>query len=180
MTKKQSVFMIDWRGPYEGKKLRENRNTSVLYLAVGSTDKQLQRKFQYCGITGSDLRSRSRQHRKLSLIRHCKIWEGWFTFPNPYLPPRKDLELAEWIIVYYWNDLLNERKVASPPPSSGIVISRWCNRNRKRSTRPTPFKQLPDVIAWDSKTKWWRTGDLLNDYADDDWKSLGSTHRRKP
>jgi hypothetical protein len=172
--------MVDWRGPHERRNWGKNRNTSILYLAVGSTAKQRQRKFRYCGITASDLSSRSRQHAKLGLISHCEIWEGWFTFPNPHLPPRKDLELAEWIVIYYWGDLLNERKVSRAPRVSGVVISRWCNGEGQSCKKPAVFKKLPDVIAWNSKTKRWQTGNFEPSYSDDYWKKKKRIRSTRP
>src|SRR5437763_1615129 len=114
---KENVFVVHWVGPNEYPSAIED--SQVLYLATGGTSGAKTERFQYCGITESRFRDRSRGHHRLHEISvNRQLWMGWMNFPHRYRPRRAHLEAVESLVVYYWGELLNQRKASSAPRGS--------------------------------------------------------------
>ena len=81
-----------------------------MYLAAGKQKYERgNNSIQYCGITEGNFSSRFRNHHKLPLItREREFWLG--TVVVPANASRYYLEIAEALIIYFWQPSLNEKK----------------------------------------------------------------------
>lgn len=163
---KENVFVVNWKGPHAKIEASKIKDAGILYLATGGTKKDPNEKFRYVGITEASFQFRSRRHSKLALIsRNPQIWFGWLDYPNPLKPKRSQLEDAEHLLIYYWGDLLNERKTSTPPSTSITLISRWSSKTDEQQCRkPKLFRELPDVISWDANLKLCKTANFSKRY----------------
>ncbi|MNG30798.1 hypothetical protein D3C84_1164870 [compost metagenome] len=68
------------------------------------------------------------------------------------------LEMAESIIIYFWQPALNEKKKVFPPKPITLV-SKWFKKDGSPRLRQHSMCQhLDDVLSWDGKL--WRSGNL--------------------
>lgn len=153
------TIKIHWSGPYSLDEVNEFDVGNGLYLLTGRRKYQREDEIQYCGITKGIFSKRFSQHHKMPEIsNNLNIWLGEVVYPNEDNLSRKHLEMAESIIVYFWQPPLNERKKYNPP-SPTTIISHWFNKNDKpRFNQLSIYKNLHDVISWDGE--YWRTGNL--------------------
>lgn len=152
------TIIVDWYGPYEREEIENNPNWgNGLYLASGFLKHKQSEEIHYCGITEGSFADRHSNHHKLPRItRNLKLWLGKIAYPTR--PTRQILELAESIIIYFWQPTLNEKKTANAP-SPVTLISRWYKPDESPRFRQHPMcKNLEDVLSWDGEL--WRSGNL--------------------
>lgn len=154
-----TTLIINWKGPYSYDDITNNPELrNGLYLAAGKQKYERgDNSIQYCGITEGNFSSRFRNHHKLPLItREQEFWLG--TVAVPANASRYYLEMAEALIIYFWQPSLNEKKKISPPKST-TVINYWFTKDgQPRFNQRAIYRDLPDVLSWD--TEHWRTGNL--------------------
>ena len=154
-----TTLIINWKGPYSYDDITNNPELrNGLYLATGKQKYERgDNSIQYCGITEGNFSSRFRNHHKLPRItREQEFWLG--TVAVPANASRYYLEMAEALIIYFWQPSLNEKKKISPPKST-TVINYWFTKDgQPRFRQRAIYKDLPDVLSWD--TEHWRTGNL--------------------
>ena len=153
-----ATIIVSWRGPLLYSEIEDNPDWgNCLYLATGKLKHGRESTIQYCGITEGSLIKRLKNHHKVPKInREQEFWIGTVNYPNE--PTRDNLEMAEYIIVYFWQPELNERKKLSiRKPVS--LINKWFKKDNSPRRRQHPIcKDLSDVISWDGEL--WRTGNL--------------------
>lgn len=157
MTKHTTVI-IDWQGPYNYSEIEENPDWSNgLYLATGKLKYEREATIQYCGITEGSFIGRFKRHHKVHEInRGQEFWLGTVKYPED--TSRHFLEIAESIIIYFWQPALNDRKKAFPPKPI-TLINKWFKKDGSpRLRQHTMCKHLSDVISWDGEL--WRNGNL--------------------
>jgi len=164
------VVVVHWRGPFSEEELSALEDAGVLYLLTGRLSKGQKIRFQYCGLTETLLRYRQRLHRKFPRVQHnLQIWIGWLDHPNPLVPKRADLEAAESVLVYYWGDLINEKKTVSSPKLSTTVVSHWFDKGEPlipRRVPPRALLNLPDLICWNAETQNWKAAFYCDSWKD--------------
>ena len=147
----------NWLGPYTFEEAEENSFSNGLYLCSGILKNKRIEEIQYCGITKNTLKERFKLHKKLPLVkRGLKIWFGKVIYPNNH--NRDHLEIAEKIIIYFWQPTLNEKKKFSLPKPT-TLISHWFKKDgTPRINQLSIYKDLHDVLSWDGEH--WRSGNL--------------------
>ncbi|MFT6928414.1 MAG: hypothetical protein ACJAZP_004066 [Psychromonas sp.] len=153
-----TTVIIDWLGPYNYAEIKQNPGWSNgLYLATGKLKYEREATIQYCGITEGSFIGRFKSHHKVHKIsREQAFWLG--TVKYPHEASRHFLEIAESIIVYFWQPSLNNRKKAFPPKPITLV-NKWFKKNGlPRLRQHSMCKYLSDVISWDGEL--WRSGNL--------------------
>jgi len=159
--------IVDWRGPFSYDDIKDNSDWSNgLYLATGKLKYQRKSKIQYCGITGGGFYERLRKHHKVHKIEwDQEFWIGEISYPDN--ASRCFLEMAESIIIYFWQPDLNDRKkVMMPKPMT--LINKWFKKDSTPRFRQHPMcKELDDVLSFDGSH--WRSGNLQV------WKDLTTT-----
>lgn len=153
-----TTVIVDWRGPYSYAEIEENADWgNGLYLATGKLKYEREASIQYCGITeGSFIRRFKSHHKVQEISREQEFWVGVVNYPTEV--SRHFLEMAESIIIYFWQPELNERKkVYAPKPIT--LVSKWFKKDgTPRRRQHTMCKDLDDVISWDGEL--WRSGNL--------------------
>jgi len=153
------AIKINWYGPYMQEQVDAIEDGNGLYLLTGKRKYQRDDpKIQYFGITERPFRERlNNYHHKLSEItKELEIWLGYIEYPTEY--SRAHLEMAETILVYFWQPELNERKKINIP-SPITIVSHWFKPDgNARINQRSIYRDLPDVISWDGYH--WRTGNL--------------------
>lgn len=153
-----TTVIVDWRGPYSYFEIEKNPEWgNGLYLGTGKLKYGREATIQYCGITEGSFAGRLKNHHKVHGInREQEFWLGTIQYPSEV--SRYFLEMAESIIIYFWQPTLNERKKISPPKPITLV-SKWFKKDGSpRLIQHTMCKRLDDVISWDGKL--WRSGNL--------------------
>jgi hypothetical protein len=152
------TIVIHWRGPYTEEEVMESNEANGLYLLAGIQKYKQRNEIQYCGITEGKFRRRlTEKHHKMPKIhRKLNIWLGQIKYPIVH--NRYHLELAEAMIIYFWQGDLNSRKRDGVPKPT-TVISQWYKKNGDPRFNQHPLcKNLHDVLSWDGA--YWRTGNL--------------------
>ncbi|MDE7527014.1 hypothetical protein [Aeromonas salmonicida] len=153
-----TTVIVDWRGPYSYTEIEENSEwKNGLYLATGKLKYEREPSIQYCGITEGSFIGRLKTHHKVHEInREQEFWLG--TIQYPVDASRYFLEIAESIIIYFWQPTLNNRKkVYAPKPIT--LVNKWFKKDGSpRHRQHTMCKDLDDVISWDGEL--WRSGNL--------------------
>ena len=153
-----TTIIVNWRGPFSYDEIEENPDlANGLYLATGILKYRRKSTIQYCGITEGSFIGRIKNHHKVHKIaREQEFWIGTIDYPNK--ATRYYLEMAESIIVYFWQPELNERKKLSMPKPISL-INKWFKKdNSPRFIQHSMCKELSDVISWDGEL--WRSGNL--------------------
>lgn len=153
-----TTVIVDWRGPYSYSEIEENSEWgNGLYLATGKLKYGREAEIQYCGITEGRFIRRFKYHHKVKEInREQCFWLGEIVYPTE--ASRHFLEIAESIIIYFWQPALNERKKLYVPKPITLV-SKWFKKDGSpRRRQHTMCKYLDDVISWDGGL--WRSGNL--------------------
>ncbi|MFN3069817.1 hypothetical protein ACKWMY_17095 [Serratia sp. J2] len=157
MSIENLTIRINWKGPYTLEQVQNSDIGNGLYLLTGKRPYERVKQIQYCGITGGLFRNRFRRHHKLDEItKDLGIWLGEISYPLGF--SRVHLEIAESIIVYFWQPNLNERKKYTPPRPTAIISNWFKCDNSPRINQQEIYADLPDVICWDGEL--WRTGNL--------------------
>lgn len=153
-----TTIIVQWYGPYSYDEVLDNPDwANGLYLATGKLPYEREATIQYCGITEGSYSVRFKSHHKIHEIkREQEFWLGEVSYPDE--ASRYFLEMAESIIVYFWQPTLNERKKLSiPKPIS--LINQWYKKNGDiRYRQHSLCKDLDDVLSWDGLV--WRSGNL--------------------
>lgn len=151
------TIRVNWQGPYSLEEVCESDMRNGLYLLTGKRRYERNDQIQYCGITEGLYRNRFRQHHKaFEITREQKIWLGSVAYPIEHT--RTHLEIAEAIIVYFWQPNLNERKKFRPPRPTAL-ISHWFKQDGSpRFNQMSIYSDLHDVLCWDGEL--WRSGNL--------------------
>lgn len=152
------TIRIHWKGPYSYEEVLSSDDGNGLYLLTGIKKHKRLNEIQYCGITGGKFRNRinDKHHRIADIQRELNIWLGQIKYPAEHT--RTHLELAESIIVYFWQPELNVRKRVIPPRPT-TVTSQWYKTDSSPRLRQYGLcKELHDVLSWDGY--YWRTGNL--------------------
>ena len=154
-----TTVILEWCGPYSYDEIEENKNwENGLYLATGKLRYEREATIQYCGITEGSFYRRMKNHHKIDEInREQEFWIGTIKYPDSV--SRYYLEMAESIIVYFWQPTLNERKkIVAPTPIT--LINKWFKKDRTtpRLRQHSMCKDLDDVLSWDGN--YWRSGNL--------------------
>lgn len=153
-----TTIIVDWLGPYSQEEIEEKKElANGLYLVTGKLKYERSATIQYCGITEGAFFRRFRNHHKIHQIyKESEFWLGSIKYPSE--SSRHFLELAETLIIYFWQPELNTRKKLSTP-NSITLISKWFKTNyQPRLRQHTLCKDLDDVLSWDGSL--WRTGNL--------------------
>ena len=153
------AIIIHWKGPYSYDVIKNNKSGNGLYLFAGKRRWQRYKsQILYCRITKGEFYNRFKIHHKLpDVYRELEIWLGQLI--HPLVPTRNHLEIAESLLVYFWQPELNERKRMYPPRQAISLISHWFKKDgTPRKNQRRIYSQLPDVICWDNSL--WRTGNL--------------------
>ncbi|WP_029147844.1 hypothetical protein [Methylophilus sp. 5] len=153
------TIIIRWKDPFTHKEVLKSEDGNGLYLLAGIQKHKQLNEIQYCGITEGKFRTRLNEntHHKLPKIwRELNIWLGEIQYPLEHT--RTHLEVAETVIVYFWQpDLNNRKKFRLPRPTT--LISQWYKKDGSPRVRQHSLsKDLPDVLSWDGHH--WRTGNL--------------------
>lgn len=152
------AVIVNWYGPYTYEEIENNNNLeNGLYLATGKLKYERNATIQYCGITKGSFRQRFRNHHKVHEInKEQKFWIGLIKYPDN--PPRYCLEMAESMIIYFWQPKLNEKKKMSIPTPI-TLINKWFKKDHTpRRRQHTMCKNLADVLSWDGEL--WRSANL--------------------
>ena len=153
-----NTIIINWKGPFTYDEIQENPEMgNGLYLAAGKQKYERENSIQYCGITEGSFARRFKDHHKIPQItREQEFWLGEVSVPEK--ATRHYLEIAETLIIYFWQPALNERKKYTPPKPT-TVISYWLKKDgTPRRKQMSIYKDLDDVLSWDGE--YWRTGNL--------------------
>ncbi|GKW01747.1 hypothetical protein ACS91J_13150 [Pectobacterium carotovorum] len=153
-----TTVIIDWRGPYLHSEIIDNPEWgNGLYLVTGKQPYEREATIQYCGITeGSYVRRFNSKHKAFDVTKEQEFWLGAVTYPDN--ASRHFLEIAESIIIYFWQPALNERKKAYPPTPI-TLMNKWFKKDgTPRMRQHSMCKDLSDVISWDGEL--WRSGNL--------------------
>lgn len=153
-----TTIKIHWFGPFGEVDLDDLNGGNGLYMFTGKKYNQRgDSEIQYFGITKNTYKGRFKNHHKLGEInRELGIWLGEIIYPSDHV--RDHLEIAESIMIYFWQPQLNDRKKYTPPKPT-TVISHWFTPDgRPRKNQMSIYKDLPDVISWDGE--YWRVGNL--------------------
>lgn len=153
-----TTVIIDWHGPHTYAEIEKNSEWGGgLYLATGKLKHGREATIQYCGITEGSFIGRFKSHHKVHEInRDQEFWLGEIKYPNEV--SRYFLEIAESIIIYFWQPALNDRKKAFPLKPI-TLINKWFKKDgTPRLRQHILCKELSDVISWDGKL--WRSGNL--------------------
>jgi len=152
------TIILHWKGPFSCEELEKKSDLRRgVYLATGKLRNKQTKNIQYCGITEGSFWTRIKNHHKVHQInRNQEFWLAEVTYPRRF--SRSLLELAESIIIYFWQPELNERKkVYQPLPLT--LVNHWFKKDGKpRLIQHTMCKELEDVLCWDGEL--WRTGNL--------------------
>lgn len=153
-----NTIIIKWQGPYNYSEIEALKDKgNGLYLASGKVKYQREDSFiQYCGITEGSFFNRLKKHHKIwEINREQEFWLGELLVPNA---TRHFLEMAEKLIIYFWQPNLNNRKKVLLPKST-TVINYWFKKDGSpRKNQMNIYRELPDVLSWDGEH--WRTGNL--------------------
>jgi hypothetical protein len=152
------TFILNWYGPYTSQDLENDKEFgNGVYLITGKQSYERKSVIQYCGITKGTFYNRIKNHHKKEYVKkEMNFWLSNFTYPTEIT--RKELELAETIIVFFWQPSLNEKKKFSIPNSTTIVNLWFKIDGTPRHNQLKIFRDLSDVISWDGEC--WRTGNL--------------------
>ncbi|NOQ36655.1 MAG: hypothetical protein GQ569_12305 [Methylococcaceae bacterium] len=152
-------MILNWYGSYNDETLKNDIEFgNGLYLITGKQPYERESTIQYCGITEGSFYNRLLSHHKKDDVTEIsrEYWLAEITYPKR--SNRDLLEIAEKIIVYFWQPSLNEKKkISLPEPTT--VINQWFNiEGQPRINQMKIYKELSDVISWDGE--YWRTGNL--------------------
>lgn len=145
-------FVIEWSGPYDDDEISDINESNGLYLITGFQKFKRNHVIQYCGITERNFRKRFNDldHKKELVTRERKYWLGNIRSNTTIV--RKDLELVESLIVFFWQPELNVHKKRTPP-SPTVIINRWYNKEKNlRRKIMYEAQRLHDVIFWDGES----------------------------
>lgn len=153
-----TTVIVNWRDPFSYDEIESNPDLGDgLYLATGKLKHKREETIQYCGITEGSFIRRFKSHHKLHNInRDKKFWIGKVQYPDE--ASRYYLEMAESMIIYFWQPELNEmKKISLPKPIT--LINNWYKKDYTPRYRQHPMcKYLADVLSWDGEL--WRSGNL--------------------
>ncbi|EKL5296831.1 hypothetical protein QPI28_004455 [Vibrio parahaemolyticus] len=153
-----TTIIVKWRGPYGYDEIIDRPDLeNGLYLATGKLKYEREAMIQYCGITEGSYATRFKYHHKIhEITRDQEFWLGEVTYPED--ASRYFMEMAESIIVCFWQPTLNDRKkLYLPKPTT--IINQWFKKNNEpRYRQHSLCKDLDDVISWDGEV--WRSGNL--------------------
>jgi hypothetical protein len=140
-------IVVHWYGPCDPYNIDKSFGRKGIYILTGKRKYQRNTEVLYCGITESKINTYIKRHPQLeNIFSEQKAWVGNIVHPNPL--KRSHLEHAEWLIVYYTQLSLNEKKRESSPREPGILISHWFKPDGSpRINQPYPIRILPDVIC---------------------------------
>ena len=154
MTKHVAI-VVDWFGPYDYGDAFSAACEDFqggLYMGIGKIKHQKsQAQLQYIGISSNSLSDRLKYHSSLSkLNQELSLWLGEvasFGVPgkkNKVTEPQ--LDLAEWLHIYFLRLPLNQKKLQHPPYTPATVLNRWwfTDYETPRKQRPSPC--WPDLI----------------------------------
>ena len=156
--KSHKTIILHWKGPFTYDELEKDKLMKFgVYLATGKLKNKQTEEIQYCGITEGSFFKRIKNHHKVHEInREQKFWLASDAYSKK--TKRSRLEIAESIIIYFWQPSLNERKKAYSP-SPVTVVNYWFKKNGEPRLRQHSLcKDLDDVLSWDGR--FWRTGNL--------------------
>lgn len=154
MSKYVSII-IDWYGPYnleDAIKYSKKDYADGLYMAIGKIKNQKSlSKLQYIGISQELFNRLGRNHHKIKkLSQECEIWLG--EVGSYGIPGKKEkvtdtqLDLAEWLHVYFLNLPLNSKKKKNPPSQFATVLNRWWFTDYETLRKKRPHCDWPDII----------------------------------
>ncbi|MDD4703852.1 MAG: hypothetical protein VB048_00010 [Bacteroidaceae bacterium] len=151
-------FVIEWKGPYyDIQEIKNEEFQNCFYLLTGlkKYDRGLP-EIQYCGISFSRSiyqRLLDRGHKQNDIKWEKQIWIGGLS--NKRLNTKKNIELVEHLIIYYWQPILNNKKKHTPPSEPISIINRWKNKKGLFLKKITyPAQHIDDVILFDGKSFW--------------------------
>ena len=156
--------VVDWYGPYTDTEQGPVKAAQAaaqadygggLYVAVGhgETIRPGPRTLLYCGISENLGNRVSSAHSTLASLSITEIWLGEISSTG--IPGRRqkrtnpNLDIVEWMSVFFLRIPHNERKCSNPPTISAVVLNRWWKTDYETPTsRPVP--RWADVIEWNS------------------------------
>ena len=157
------AVVVDWYGPYRSvtaakAAIREWDFGEVLYMAVGTVDRQKVPKMQYVGIT-KNFESRLKPEHK---IRKLVSEEGLSLYigevSSQAISGRKashhhksftiPVYLAESALAFFLQLPLNSDKRCSRPKDSIVLLNRWWQTDMETRRRKRPAG-WPDFIEYD-------------------------------
>ena len=155
MTKHVAI-VVDWFGPYdrEGAVAAARRDFgSGMYMCIGKHKYQKSSsRLQYIGISDNlcNRISDPDHHVLAKMTQELKIWLGEIATYG--VPGKKNkatdpqLDLAEWLHIYFLRLPLTEKKMEHPPYTPATVLNRWwfTDYETPRKQRPSPC--WPDLI----------------------------------
>ena len=152
------TVILHWKGPFSFEEIESRSDMGCgVYLATGKLRHKKTKDIQYCGITERSFLKRLKNHHKVNEInREQEFWFAEIVYPRKH--SRTLLELAESIIIYFWQPTLNDRKKLSQPRQITLV-NHWFKKDGSPRRNQHPMcKDLKDVLCWDGEL--WRTGNL--------------------
>ncbi|MDB5580838.1 MAG: hypothetical protein JWR80_6014 [Bradyrhizobium sp.] len=160
------AIVVDWYGPYTSIKsakaaVRKHAFAEVLYMAVGSIDRQKTAHLQYVGITLDFTVRLSTTHTirqyvmeeglslHLGVVSSHAIAGRRASYQNK--KHSRPVYLAESVIAFFLSLPLNRNKRCSPPKDSVTLINRWWKINEEEEVRKwrRPHPEWPDYIEYD-------------------------------
>lgn len=160
------LYIVNWYGPYNDENLKSNEVSLGLYLMTGKQKHDRLLDIKYCGITKRLVHKRIlySHHKKELITRDRQYWIGKVTSMSKIT--RKDLELIEDLIIYFWQPKLNDKK-KHKLPSPTVILNRWFNiKGELRHKTKYEGQKLNDVIYWDNQ--YWHLSKSLK--AMENWK----------
>ncbi|WP_345335076.1 hypothetical protein [Ferrimonas pelagia] len=123
-----TTVIVEWYGPYTYDEICENPDwENGLYLATGKLKYEREATIQYCGITEGSYIGRLKNHHKVhEITKEQEFWIGEIAYPSN--ASRHFLEMAESMIIYFWQPELNERKKLSLPKPV-TLINKWYKKD---------------------------------------------------
>jgi hypothetical protein len=154
------TIIVRWEGPHTFESIESSDLGNGLYFLSGRRRYERSDQIQYFGITTRDKYRDSIKydHQALGHIREdtLRIWLGQIEYPRRFNVDH--LKLAEACLIYFWQPNLN--RIGKLWPSKPVcLVSRWTKLDGSvRKKRESVYKELRDVLWWDSE--YWRTGNL--------------------
>jgi hypothetical protein len=111
-----TTVIVNWHGPFTKEDVKARADwKNGLYLASGILKYKRTNEIQYSGMTKRSFwqRINNNRHNVYQIAREMRFWLGNVVYPDE--ASRHHLEIAEAIIIYFWQPALNERTKGREP-----------------------------------------------------------------
>jgi len=147
------AIIVDWYGPYSlGDTITPARDDfgAGLYMAIGRKTSSKEDILQYVGISKNLASRLTTSQNLLHLNQGATVWLGEVSTVGRIgaatIKGMEQVALAEWLLAFYLQPKLNERKTTNPPSCVATLINRWWKTDYETPRRNRPHKDWPDII----------------------------------